>query len=355
MSDFNILKIIFISFFASSVGSYILIKSKYGLDLGDGEKAHALHNHQVSRMGGLAIIVAMTITAIFYSQDLMLILASGLAIFSFGFLEDRFQFDLPYSYKISFIAISTFFLLFFTKEFAYNGGFIILNSNNIFEVSLAALIAFVGVVGFASAVNFIDGLNGYSMGAMAISLLFFTIIFYNQGVENLFIISIILLGAILGFLVFNFPFGKIFLGDMGAHLIGFIIGYLSIALSNHTNISLWYPLAVFALPVMETIYTMIRRVKRKKLENISFDTSDNDHLHHFILNFVKSKYSHIKNPILLNSLASTYILIPYFFINLIGFVFRKNDFILVGLFLVSAFAYVYVYNVLKKKVEANIF
>ena len=242
-----------------------------------------------------------------------------------------------------------FFLLYFTKEFAYDGGFIVLSNQNILEISIAALIAFVGIVGFASAVNFIDGLNGYSMGAMAISLIFFSLIFYSQGVDNLFIVSIILLGAIIGFLIFNFPFGKIFLGDMGAHLIGFIIGYLSIALANHTNVSLWYPLAVLALPVIETIYTIRRRIKRKKLKNISFNTSDNDHLHHYVLNYVKSKFININNPILLNSLASVYILIPYFFINLIGYIFRENDFILVGLFVVNVFGYVYIYIKIKIK------
>ncbi|RMA93302.1 glycosyltransferase family 4 protein [Hydrogenothermus marinus] len=345
-----VLKIFLLSFFISIIFNYILIKSKYGLDLGVDEKEHALHTHQVSRMGGLAIVIAITITSIFYSQDFMLILASGLAIFSFGFLEDRFHFDLPYSYKISFIAISTFFLLYFTKEFAYDGGFIVLSQTNIFEISIAAIIAFVGIIGFSSAVNFIDGLNGYSMGAMAISLIFFSIIFYNQGVENYFIISIILLGAILGFLIFNFPFGKIFLGDMGAHLIGFIVGYLSIVLANHTSVSLWYPLAIFSIPIINTLQKIPRRIKRKKLYNIPFSESDSEDLHYFMFAYIKQKYPNIKSMALKNSLATIHILIPYFIINLIGFIFRENDFVLIGLFLVSVFTYVYVYNVLKKKV-----
>ncbi|WP_281271983.1 MraY family glycosyltransferase [Hydrogenothermus marinus] len=171
--------------------------------------------------------------------------------------------------------------------------------------------------------------------------------FYNQGVENYFIISIILLGAILGFLVFNFPFGKIFLGDMGAHLIGFIVGYLSIVLANHTSVSLWYPLAIFTLPVMETVYTMIRKKRREKRGDKPFGP-DKEHLHHFVLNYVTLKFPNIKNSILSNSLASVFILIPYFIVNLIGFIFRENDFVLIGLFLVSVFGYLYVYNILKK-------
>ena len=316
------------SFIFSAIFVYLIYKKGYGLDKGNEEKSHAMHEHEVSRFGGLGIIGAVFITSIFFSPSFITILIAGTAIFVFGFLEDRFHLDLPYIKKIGFMILSTVILLYMTKEGAYNGGFIVLDSNIIIEAILGYFIALVGIVGFSSAVNFIDGLNGYSMGVIFITLSFFGIHFYETGMSDFLNLIFILNGAILGFLIFNFPFGKVFLGDMGAHLIGFIVVYISIAMTNQeANISLWYPLAVFTIPIIETLNTIHRRIKRKQL-GIPFNQSDLDHLHHYVWNAIKDKYLSIDNR-LRNSIASLYILIPHLLLNIIAFYFKTNDIALI--------------------------
>jgi len=337
------------SFIFSTIFVCIIYKKGYGLDKCSKEKSHAMHNYEVSRLGGLGVIGGILMSSIFFSPLFITILIGSTAIFVFGFLEDKYHLDLPYSEKIGFIILSTVILLYLTKEGAFNIGFVVLDHNSVLEAGLGYFIALVGIVGFASAVNFIDGLNGYAMGVIFITLSFFGIHFYKAGMSDFLNLILILNGAILGFLIFNFPFGKIFLGDMGAHLIGFMVGFISIAMTNHeTDISLWYPLAAFTIPIIETLNTIYRRIKRKK-DGIPFGQSDLDHLHHYVWNAIKDRYSSIQDNKIKNSIAALYILVPHLVLNIMAFYFRHNDIALALLFVFASLTYLWVYKWLKPK------
>jgi UDP-GlcNAc:undecaprenyl-phosphate GlcNAc-1-phosphate transferase len=339
-----------ISFIFSAIFVYLIYKKCYGIDKCSEEKSHAMHDHEVSRLGGLGVIGGILISSIFFSPSFMTILIAGTAIFVFGFLEDRFHLDLPYSKKIGFMILSTITLLYMTKEGAFNGGFILLDRNSVLEAGLGYFIALIGIVGFASAVNFIDGLNGYAMGVIFITLSFFGIHFYEAGMSDFLNLILILNGAILGFLIFNFPFGKIFLGDMGAHLFGFMVGFISIAMTNYeTDISLWYPLAAFTIPIVNTIQKIPRRIKRKKLYGIPFGESDSEDLHYFMFQYIKKKYPNIKNGALKNSVAALYILVPHLILNIVAFYFRHNDIALALIFVLATLVYLWVYKRLESK------
>ncbi|GAX86877.1 conserved hypothetical protein [Lebetimonas natsushimae] len=344
-----------ISFILSAIFVYLIYKKNYGLDKTADEKSHAMHTHKVSRLGGLGIIASITITSVFFSPLLTNILIAGTAIFTFGFLEDRFHLDLPYSKKIAFIFLSALVLVYMTKEGVFNGGFIILNKNNPFEAAIGYIIAIIGIVGFASAINFIDGLNGYATGVIFITLSFFGYHFYITGMYEYLKVVLILNGAILGFLIFNFPYGKIFLGDMGAHLIGFIVGFLSIAMTNHDpKLTVWYPLAAFTIPIINTLQKFPRRIKRKKLYGIPFSESDSEDLHYFMFKYIKQKYPNIKDNAIKNSIAALYILIPHIILNIIVFYFRYNPFALISIFIIASLIYLWIYNILRKKYEKEL-
>ena len=250
-------------------------------------------------------------------------------------LEDRYHIDITYFKKIIFLSISAFALLYLSGEYAYQGGFINLSNNILLEKYIAIVIAFIGLIGFASAINFIDGLNGYSMGISFITIIFFSHIFYINGLEDIFIVSLIILGSIGGFLILNFPNGKIFLGDMGAHFMGFVMAYFSIYLTNHTNISLWYPLTILSIPVIETISTLLRRIKRKKIHGIKFSESEKEHLHHLVYNYINNR-SKLKN---INAIASLFFLFWHLNINILGFIYYKNNIYLVLIFVLNIIFY----------------
>jgi UDP-N-acetylmuramyl pentapeptide phosphotransferase/UDP-N-acetylglucosamine-1-phosphate transferase len=146
------------------------------------------------------------------------------------------------------------------------------------------LISFVFTVfavgGFAQAMNIVDGFNGL---AGVVSLVFLGAIAYvarQVGDQELMWSSLVLGASILGFLLFNYPKGLIFLGDGGAYLIGFLIAeFVVLLVHRNTEVSPWFALALLIYPIVETIFSIYRkRVLRKQ----SPGQPDGLHLHMLI-------------------------------------------------------------------------
>src|SRR4029077_20088982 len=96
----------------------------------------------------------------------------------------------------------------------------------------------------------------------------------------LFTSALAMAGALLGFLFWNYPKGKIFLGDGGAYLLGFWLGELSVLLvMRHSEGSPWFPMLLLVYPIFETIFSMYRR---KVVHGMSPGTPDNLHMHQVI-------------------------------------------------------------------------
>lgn len=158
-------------------------------------------------------------------------------------------------------------------------------------------ITVVWIVAITNAINLIDGLDGLASGVATIALM--TIGFIAILQANIFIMMIcsVLIGALLGFLFFNFHPAKIFLGDSGALLIGFIVGFLSLlGFKNITFVSLFFPIVILAVPFIDTLFAMIRRVKKGQ----HIMQADKSHLHHKLLEL---GYSHRQTVILIYSIA----------------------------------------------------
>jgi len=121
------------------------------------------------------------------------------------------------------------------------------------------------IVGMMNAINIIDGFNGLASGITLLVMLSFGYISYTQNNQDLIDIILITIGAIIGFIILNFPKGKIFLGDGGAYLLGFIVAIIGIFLANkYDSVSPWYVLAVLIYPVWEVIFSIIRKLSQKK-------------------------------------------------------------------------------------------
>ncbi len=126
---------------------------------------------------------------------------------------------------------------------------------------LGILFSAFAIVGMMNAINIIDGFNGLASGIILLILLSFAMISYEQ--ENMEILTIVLstAGATLGFFMLNFPKGKIFLGDGGAYLLGFIVAIIGIFLaSKYESVSPWYILAIFIYPVWEVLFSIVRKL-----------------------------------------------------------------------------------------------
>lgn len=123
------------------------------------------------------------------------------------------------------------------------------------------LFSIFAIVGLMNAVNIIDGFNGLASGMLLLILFSFMITAFNVGDIEIFEGALTVFFATLAFFTVNFPKGKIFLGDGGAYMLGFVTAVMGIFLAgNHDDVSPWYILAVLIYPVWEVVFSIIRKL-----------------------------------------------------------------------------------------------
>ena len=148
---------------------------------------------------------------------------------------------------------------------------------------LGLIIVVFWVVGLINTVNVSDGLDGLAAGICFIVaiLLFWSANQIEQMTAAPAYLTVALAGAVFGFLFYNFPPAKVFMGDSGSMFLGFIIGGISIMglLKTATVLGLVFPLLIMGLPVTDLAIAIIRR----KLRGQSMTKADRGHLHHRLL------------------------------------------------------------------------
>lgn len=173
--------------------------------------------------------------------------------------------------------------------------------------AIALLFTLFAVGGVAHSVNIIDGFNGlsacYCMIAFAAYFVVATI------VGDAFIQSLCLLycGALLGFLAWNYPFGRIFLGDAGAYFLGFSLAELSVLLvMRNPQVSPWFCFLVMAYPIWDTLFSYYRR---EIVRGTAWSEADALHLHHLIYRRLVKPYApeHGAMAVVPNSITSLYL------------------------------------------------
>ncbi len=147
---------------------------------------------------------------------------------------------------------------------------------------LAKPVSIFFILGCINCINLIDGLDGLASGISAIYFLTIGIIAAIQGKFGLdCVLAFVMLGSTLGFLVHNFYPAKIFMGDSGSMFLGFIIAVIALlGFKNVTMTSLIIPLLILAIPILDTLFAIIRRL----LKGESISTPDKFHIHHQFLN-----------------------------------------------------------------------
>lgn len=132
-----------------------------------------------------------------------------------------------------------------------------------------------------NAINFIDGLDGLAAGVSGIAALTLYIVAVIRRQDDIAIIAVSLVGAIFGFLPYNFNPAKIFMGDTGATFLGFLLAIISIegTMKSITAIAVAIPILVLGLPIFDTLFAIIRRIMNGK----PIGQADRGHLHHRLL------------------------------------------------------------------------
>lgn len=165
----------------------------------------------------------------------------------------------------------------------------------------SVLFTAVAVGGVANAVNIIDGFNGLASGTVLIGMAALGIIAQDAGDPNLAQLCFVVCSVTAGFFVVNFPFGKLFLGDGGAYLLGFLLAWLSVMLVyRNPLVSPWAPLLACGYPVFETVFTILRRLWCRRHPG----HPDSWHLHSLVKTAIVARFLHALPAPLRNSCVS---------------------------------------------------
>jgi UDP-GlcNAc:undecaprenyl-phosphate GlcNAc-1-phosphate transferase len=143
------------------------------------------------------------------------------------------------------------------------------------------VLTLVWIVAIMNMVNFLDGLDGLAAGICGISGATFAVIALSLGKPEAAVLSAIIAGACLGFLRHNFYPARIFMGDSGALLMGFLLATVSIQglLKTAATVALFFPLLALAVPIFDTSFVVLRRLKHRE----PLYLPDQAHLHHRFL------------------------------------------------------------------------
>jgi len=253
-------------------------KYKFGSDVINSRKVHDL---SVSRLGGIAVAGSFLISIFLESKlnlfdvyvDLILIL-----FVIFVLIEDVKGILKP-SHRLSAIIVCSFLLVSELDLSISNLGVPILDSF-LENLTVSILFTTISLSLLANGFNLIDGFNGLTAGFSVMVLTILMMVANEVSEPEIYLLSNTLLMSALGFIILNFPFGKIFLGDAGAYFLGLITGVLALLLAQRTEtISYWFVLALFIYPVYELVFSMIRRRFNEKTKT---SQADDLHLHHLI-------------------------------------------------------------------------
>ena len=246
-----------VSFFISLLTLLIVIhlshKHTFFIDCEQAEKPQKFHDEPVPRAGGIGIAVALGLL-VFMPFGLKLLPSIILAFIS-GIFED-FHNSLSPRIRIILQIIAAVVAIWLTDSVVtYLGLGITL------PYIIGVVFSIFAIVGMVNAVNIIDGFNGLASGVILMILVSFAMVTYQHHNMELLKVIVVTLGATFGFFVLVFPKGKIFLGDGGAYLLGFVVSLIGIFLAGkYDDVSPWYILALFIYPVWEVIFSIIRKL-----------------------------------------------------------------------------------------------
>lgn len=300
--------VIFISSFLFTLVIVPLIK-KFGLkyNLIDKPDKRKQHQKPIVRIGGLSLFLGIFLPFLFLNSFkfielgsnnfINLVFFSSSGFFILGLIEDIFSISVSKRLFLQFLISSLIwsqglnFNEFVFNSFGINFGTII------YPNFISYLISVFWVVGLINAINWLDGLDGLASGLTIISTLGLISVSFISEYSNETLILFSLLGACLGFLVYNFYPSKIFMGDSGSYLIGAIIAVFSVHFNSllisesRLSISFLPQLLIFFIPIFDMTYVIFSRIIKGK----SPFYPDRSHIHHRFLN---KGFSH-KNSVLL--------------------------------------------------------
>jgi UDP-N-acetylmuramyl pentapeptide phosphotransferase/UDP-N-acetylglucosamine-1-phosphate transferase len=278
-----------------SIAALVVFTQRYHghLTMDSSHGVQKFHVHPTPRVGGLGIYLALVVAWIFVkeeatSQILKTVVLAGIPAFAFGILEDLTKQVGVIPRLLATMASGLIACL--MTGMSLNRLDVPLVDEAFKLMPVALLFTSFATGGIANAINIIDGFHGLASGAAIIILTAIAAIAFKVGDMPLVVASLLVAAAVAGFWFLNYPWGKIFLGDGGAYFTGFAMAWLAVLLLvRNPKVSPWVCLLVFAYPVIEVLYSVVRRY----LQNQSPGAPDSLHLHSLVkTQIIRKKLPH---------------------------------------------------------------
>ena len=289
------MKIILISFTAgvslliSCAVIPVLLSLSHRFDWYDDTNHRKIHTGNIPRIGGIAIFIAFLAGFLAFRTYSVLsgswinagrhiwpLFIGGTVIHLTGLYDDFRNIKALYKLLLQILAAC---LVVFTGHSILSVSFPFLTTS-IDSGIIGQVVSIIWIVGVSNAVNLIDGMDGLSSGVSAAVLIGLGVLFLSQGLLLSAAFTFSLLGGVIGFLLFNRPPAKLFMGDSGSLFIGFMLASLPLLESAKTcSMTSFLMITLLLIPVLDTFTAIFRRLVAGK----PIHSADKEHLHHKLM------------------------------------------------------------------------
>ena len=281
VNGYNIFVIVIVTFISSLILVPFMRRLALHVNAMDRPNARRINKIPMPTLGGLAIFFSFMLGYMLYanqSLQMLSILMGSFLLILIGSFDCIKPIRARYRLIVQFVAAAI--IVFY--------GNIVLNEVSLFNFYIAFpqpfnyIITLLFIVTVTNSIAFIDGMDGLASGTSSIYFLTIAIISFimkrSDGLDV--ILSLIMLGSTLGFLVYNFPPAVIYLGDTGSQFLGFIIAVISLlGFKTATFTSLIIPVCILGLPLLDIVFAVLRRALKKQ----NPAKPDKSHFHHQLL------------------------------------------------------------------------
>ncbi|MCS7243945.1 MAG: MraY family glycosyltransferase [Candidatus Calescibacterium sp.] len=263
----------------------------------DNPDERRIHKEPIPRLGGISVIVSVIFSVLFFvmlilffepeffkvkyfKYDFLQIVGIVFSLFVItlvGIMDDLFQIDAKKKLLFQILCANVLYFTGSKITFLSNLG----NYPVVIGDFLGYVLTILWIVGLTNAINLIDGMDGALAGIAAITSFTLGLLAVIQGQTVLAVFVFALSGSLLGFLRYNFNPAKIFLGDTGSLFIGMFMSIVSLLgyFKKATIISLLVPVIIFAIPIFDTLWAILRRIVKRQ----HIFQPDKEHIHHKLL------------------------------------------------------------------------
>lgn len=249
----------------SLMGTYFLSSSASFLRIMDHPNERSLHNFPVVRTGGIAIVFSVLISIFFLMSiftldgSLIWIGIGTLLVGTISIIDDILTVSIISRIVIHFIAACLIVAGGYSLDILYFPGVVLA-----LPLAIVLTITIIYVVWMINLYNFMDGMDGLAAGMAVFGFGTFALIGWIENENAFFLLNLIVCLSSLGFLVFNFPPARIFMGDFGSSTLGFLAASSSLWAEKEGIIPLWISILLFSPFIVDSTVTLLSRVLRRQ-------------------------------------------------------------------------------------------